>query len=152
MLANSARGRVIGHDADGSIADARRHSHVPDAQTCETTGPKSEPTDHNRATTKAHLAATDELSLFGGVEVRTWKGVTDAGETVIALIAAIAAPGSIMSMLPAPPPDHDWIPPTTAAMGELWSLASKLADGEANALVAIAKGWINDRQRKSHHP
>jgi hypothetical protein len=152
MLAKTARGRVIGCDGDNGIGNARRHPHVPDAQTREQTGRRSDPTAHNRTTAKIHLEATDELSLFGGVEVRTWKGVTDAGETVIALIAAIAAPGSIMSMIPAPPPDHDWIPPTAAAMGELWSLAGKLADGEADALVAIAKGWISDRERKSRRP
>jgi hypothetical protein len=58
------------------------------------------------ATAKLHPEPTDKFSLFGGVEVDIWKRESDAGEEVIALIAAIAASGGVMAIMPAPQPDH----------------------------------------------
>jgi hypothetical protein len=97
---------------------------------------------------KVHLEPTDEFLLFCGAEVHVWKGETDTGEGVIALIADIITSGNVMATMPAPPSDHTWLDATAAAMSELWSIAGRLSPDQADGLVAIARGWIKDRERK----
>lgn len=88
------------------------------------------------------IAPTPAFFEAGGVLFRCWKGSTSEGLPVRALVSAIEVQGADFEMpglVPVPPPNPEWSPTLSRAMGRLWTISGKLLDAEAEMIVAFAE-------------
>lgn len=83
----------------------------------------------------------------GPHRVRLWRGTSDSGAPVLALVAAVAdtsePPNDHLEqrpeLHPIPPPVTGWDPAIRQAMGEIWRDAERLSADEARQLAGKAR-------------
>jgi hypothetical protein len=99
--------------------------------------PPTPPTGQITVTpTKEFFNATDIL-------VRAWEGTTEAGEPVVAFIAAVTAPdGSMPSLAPVPSPEDRWDEHSRGALGHLWKLVEKMEPVDIGAITTLVDHWM----------
>lgn len=94
---------------------------------------------------KLTIEPTNEMfATADGTMIRAWKGVDQAGEDAIVLVAGVSltkgtgATDLVAALTPIPPPDPAWSDALRASMGKLWLIAGRLSDREAATVLAFA--------------
>jgi len=95
--------------------------------------------DKTPTVTSITVVPTEEFFDANGVTVRAWRGSTDAGADVVALVAGVSSEAHIPGCSPIPPPvvlpeeSHD-------AMAALWRALPGLIEVELRLLSELAIG------------
>jgi hypothetical protein len=85
------------------------------------------------------VVPTEDFFSADNVMVRAWKGYTQGGTEVIALIAGVSSKEPLTRLTPIPPPRPEWSERVVAAMGRLWKVTGELEPDEAEAIAGIAE-------------
>lgn len=86
------------------------------------------------------------LVMYCGIACEVWHDVHDGRRL---LVASYSRRGERLTPLSAYVPlgARDGTDATLLALAELWQLANRIKPDEAAAMVEVAKGWIDHRER-----
>lgn len=96
---------------------------------------------------KITVEPTEEFFEAEKVPVRMWKGTTDNGVDVVALIAGVRLPEDedVVNLKLIPPPVPSWSSVVQQAMSSIWLAADRLSDIEAVQMLGLTIAYTQFR-------
>lgn len=96
------------------------------------------------------ITPAGEFYMFVGIAVQVWRGTTDDGAAVTALVAAVSdstdPPGGVIGLHPLPPPVTEWSQRQRYLMQRVWQLGDRLTEAEAEIVATQVEAWVAVRE------